>query len=259
MSKLQEHPFVTATRERAQPLLTAALNHLQSNTAREDEARSENRARLNASAQYVESVYRRTVGLMATIQTLEDARRVIRVFPAELGRGTDGVSRNRWIDYHYGYFTISLASLSDVGLLLAATVLRTGLSPKHSSFDIVLSHDSVKGTGVATALRRLSKSVELARRRRNVHVHRAEHADVADLSPDGFLWRMKLITAVPPTTLGSVDRRLLQAAWREATRTIVLRLDEELKQAEDAISGVFNALFPIFTRRHDILQRLKRQ
>ena len=256
-SKLSKHPFVTITMKRTRSLLLDGFEHVLARRAHEAKAQSENRARMDAADQYDEQVLRRTLGLTATIQVLEDARCMISVFPTRLGRGAAGVSRDRWVDYHYGYFTISLASLSDVSTVLAATVLQTGLAPKHCTDQIVLSHNLVKGTAVASALKGLSKSVAQIKKRRNLHVHRAEHSDVADLTSDGFLRDLKVSTFIQNVTPGSADPRLLRAAWNEATRAIVPRLDEEVVQVEDAISKLLDALLPVFTRSSDALRRLR--
>ena len=97
LSKLlkQLHPFVTATVERAQPFWLAGFEHVLANLGREAEEQSENRARMDAADQYEAQVLRQTVGLMATIQVLEDARRMISVFPTKPIQGAAGVSRDR--------------------------------------------------------------------------------------------------------------------------------------------------------------------
>ena len=254
-SKLPTYPFPRTVRERAQPLLQAAIDNLQANRGHEARARAKNRARMNVADLYLEAVFRRTLGLLATFEVLQNARRMIKIFPAKLGHGADGLTRDRWVDYHYGYFTVSLTSVSDVSFLLAAAVFEIGLAPKHCKREILLAHVAVKGTAVASALKELSKSVQPVTERRNVHVHRAEHADVADLEPDGFLRNMKLVAAVPEAVSTSRDRKAVQAAWREAAKIIVSKLDAQVEPVEDALKKVFDALLPRFTRRHDFLRR----
>ena len=256
-STLLGHPFVAATMERTRSLSLDGIKNVLEQPGHEAKAQAENRARMDAADRYEAQVHRQTLGLMTTIQVLEDARHMIRVFPKQLTRGTTGVSRDRWVDYHYGYFTVSLASLPDVSTLLAATVLQLGLAPRHCTDDIVLSHNVVKSTAVASALRSLSKSVTQVKNRRNLHVHRAEHADVEDLTSDGVLRDLKSITFVQSVTPGFTDAQRLRAAWRDAMLTISPRLDEETAQTEDGISKVLDALLPVFTRRSDALRRLR--
>ena len=178
---------------------------------------------------------------------------MIGVFPDQFHHGADGLTRDRWVAYHYGYFTVSLASVSDVGFLLAAAVLRIGLAPQDCRPSILLEHTAIKGSAVASALKDLSKSVKTVKQRRNVHVHRAEHADVANLEPSGFLRNMQLLAAVPDAVFTSRHRNALQAAWREAANTIVSSLDGEVEPVEVALKKVFDALLPRFTRTHDFL------
>lgn len=260
-SKLPNHPFVAAAMDRTRPLLLEAVDHIRANQTREEEAQAENRARMDAAGRYDSQVLRRTLGLMSTVRMLEETQRMIKVFPSQIAKGRSGVSRDRWVDYHYGYFTVSLASLPDIGTVLAATVVQTGLAPKHCTADVVMSHDSIKGTSVASALKGLSRVVTRAKERRNLHVHRAEHADIADVTTDRFLRDLKSLTFVASVTPGFADPALLRSLWRDATRTIVAGLDEEVTQAEDAMAVLLDALLPVFTERSDALRmrRLRRR
>ena len=255
-TRIETHAFTTTTRERAAPLLTAAIDNLGANRGHEAEARAKNRARMNVGDHYLEAVFRRTLGVLATIEVLYNARRMIKTFPTQLGRGAHGLTRDRWIDYHYGYFTVSLASVLDVSFLLAAAVLRIGLAPKHCTPTVLLAHAAIKGSAVAPALKELRKLLQPATERRNIHLHRAEHAAVADLDQDGFLRNMMLFAAVPDAASGSRNSELVHAAWREAVKRIVFQLDREVEQVEDALAKVFDALLSRFTRTHDSLRRL---
>ena len=258
-TNLSTYPFVRTVRERAMPRLLAAIENFQANRRHDVRARAKNRARMHVADQYLDPVLRRTFGLLATFEVLDTARRMIGMSPDQLGDGADGLTRDRWVDYHYGYFTVSLVSVSDVGFLLAAEVLEIGLAPRDCRPSILLAHAAIKGSPVASALKKLSKSVEPLKARRNLHVHRAEHADVADLEPGGFLRNMKLIAAVPEALSSPRHRKLLQDLWYEAATTIVSRLDGEVEPVEAALKKLFDALFPRFTRRHDfLLQRVSK-
>src|SRR2546423_5734768 len=112
-SKLYSHPFVAEEFERSLPFVKAAAQHVGKNSHREQEAQAENRTKMTAAQMYDHLVMRRTLGLVNTLRVLDDARRMITVFPTDIGKGTNGVSRDRWVDYHYGYFTVSLASVPD--------------------------------------------------------------------------------------------------------------------------------------------------
>ena len=60
-SELLKHPFVQATRERAEPFVLAGFKHVRANPAREDDARSENRARMDVAEQYQTQVLRQAL------------------------------------------------------------------------------------------------------------------------------------------------------------------------------------------------------
>ena len=255
-SSLPAHRFVAEVTDRSKDRLLAATEHVRKNLGREAEAQAENRDRMSVSDRYENRVLQRTFGLLNTVRALEDAQRMIRVFPAQVGRGRDAVSRDRWVDYHYGYFTVSLASIPDVAVLLTATVFQLGIAPKHCTANIVVSSESIKGTPVVTALRALGRSVQEVKERRNRHVHRGEHAEVDGLSSDTLLRDLKTMTFLQSIRPTLVDRNLMRDAWREAVKEFTPRLEEESKQVGEAISVVLDALLAEFTSRSDLLRKL---
>jgi hypothetical protein len=257
-NKVLNHQFVAVALDRSRSSMDEAIDHLFSNLHREEEARSENRARMDAAARYETDVLRPTCGLASTLQVLDDSRRMIGVFPSQLGRGNAKISRERWVDYHYGYFTVSLASLCDIGIILVATVVQFGIAPKYCSADLVISHDAIRGTNIAPSLRQLVKSVRTVKERRNLHVHRAEHADVAHLDPDTFIRDLKSMSFVQTLDPSFTESRVLQKYWRAAAQKIRPRLDAEVEGAETAIVGLFDVLLPVFIRRSDTLRRFRR-
>jgi hypothetical protein len=103
---LPAHLFVAEVTNRTKDWLLAATEHVRKNLAREAEALAENRNRMTVSDRYENRVLQRTLGLLNTVRALEDAQRMIRVFPVQVSRGRHAVSRDRWVDYHYGYFTV---------------------------------------------------------------------------------------------------------------------------------------------------------
>jgi len=242
--------------ERARPIFSRAAEHVRKNASREAEAQAENRASMTPAERYETEVMRRTFGLLNTVGALADARRLISVFPSKLGKGAQSISRDRWVDYHYGYFTVSLASLPDIGVVLTATVCQLGLALKHCRADVVVSHASVRSTPIAAALRELGKSVQPGKERRHGHVHRGDLAEIDSLSDDTFLRDLKTITFIRSLDPSFIDSSILRGAWREASKTILARLDAEKGLAEEAIGNLFDALLPQFTSRSAVLRQL---
>jgi hypothetical protein len=257
-SKLSSHLFVSEVISRSKPTFSAAADHVRKNEVREAEAQAENRARMTVAERYETRVMRRALGLLTTLQALEDAQRMISVFPSQLSHGRAAVSRDRWADYHYGYFTISLASLPDIAVVLAATVCQLGLAPKHCTADVVTSSDVIKGTQVAAALRALARAVQAAKERRNRHVHRGDHAEVDNVSSGRLLRDVKTMTFFASVDPELVDRELLREAWRRAVKEIVPHLALEATRVEEALTVVLDSLLPEFMHRSDKLRKAER-
>jgi hypothetical protein len=253
---LFQHPFLTATSERALPTLLAAWQHVRRNADHERKAQRENWARLNPADRYATTVLRRTQGLYDTLRVLEDARRLIGVFPTQLGKGSSAISRDRWVDYHYGYFTVALASLPDIGIVLTSTVYRLGLAYKHCTADVVTSHARIKGTSIAQSLRELSKSVQEVKERRNRHVHRGEHADVESLSPSSFLRDLKALTFLRNVNPALVDAAFIAEGWRYARNEIAPRLEKEEENVKEVLALLLNNLLPVYRSTVELLSSL---
>ncbi|MBI2408126.1 MAG: hypothetical protein HYV19_07500 [Gemmatimonadetes bacterium] len=180
---------------------------------------------------------------------------MMRVFPSQLQKGKARISRDRWVDYHYGYFTIALASMPDISFVLTATVHGLGLAPRYCTSSVVRSHDSVRGTAVARALNGIEKAVQLIKERRNAHVHRGELADFAhtDETEDEFVSHIKSITFIQSVDCRFVDTTFLKLGWREVIRTVVPRLERQSRDVSSAVVPLFDALLPHFVRRRDLL------
>jgi hypothetical protein len=239
------HPFVLDSMNRFQSAAVRASEYVRANSSRAAAARAENRARMSPAERYHAAVFQRVSGLLSTLRTLEDSLRLLRTFPAQLARGQDGISRDRWADYHYGVFTVSLASVPDVGVVLVAAVYSLGLAARHCTLDIVGDHSRIKGKPPGKALRELSKAVQEMKPRRHGHVHRGERADIMSVeasSSDEFLFHVKAMTFVESMKPGTVDRHLLSQSWREATRTIVPILKAEAVKVTLPLGALFDSL-----------------
>ena len=254
LNNLFEHPFVVATRERTTPLIMQGFDHLRANPDDTDKAPRENRERIDTADQYEMQVMDRTMNLLNTVEALDNARGLMFVFP-EYAAQSASLSQDQWINYHYGYFTISLASVVDVSILLTSTVFQLGIAPRHCRYDIVRAHDRVKGTAVARAIKLLKNAVEEIQARRNLHVHRGEHADIANLTPDGYLQHLKEFTFIQSIDPGRIDVEDIRNLWRDAESMIMPQLDDEVAQAEATVRRVLGELLPEFKRVSDGLRR----
>jgi hypothetical protein len=247
------HALITTVIREASPLVIAAAKHVQKNAHREGEAQRENQERMTPHARYVTGVFRRTIALFRTVDVLLDARRMLTVFPSSLSRAPGAISRDRWVDYHYGYFTVSLASLPDIALVLTASVFNLGVAPKHCTVDVITSHARIKGTPVVTAIRGVAKSVAQAKERRNLHVHRGDHADVESAVGDRFLRDLKMVTLVQSIEKNLVDAKFLAEGWREARRALEPVLEQEMLRVTSAILPLLEELLPEYTRISKLL------
>jgi hypothetical protein len=253
-TELFEHPFFGAVADSATPSLQRAAEHVRANLHREGEAQAENRRRMTQAERYATNVFLRTISIYNTLRALDDARRLIAIFPGQVGKGADAMTRDRWVDYHYGYFTVSLASLPDISLIVTSLVFQLGLANRHCKPDVITSHGAIKGSDVEMALRGLAKSVQSVKERRNKHVHQGDHADVETLAPGSFLRDLKTLTFLRSVDASLVKAEFLAEGWREARREMVPRLTEETELVRRALGVLFDALLPAFTMRLEALR-----
>lgn len=253
--RLGPHPMVGEVMDALRPTIIAACKAVSANLEEADVIRANNRRKLTSAERYGMAVMEAQRSFLAVIDRVETSARLLRIYPVGTGKGRHGLSRDRWVDYHFGYLTVALASLPDTALHLANAVLQLGLAPRHRTLEVVCNHEHVETT-IRQALRAFSKAYIAHTERRNKFVHRGELADVGDLMDPLFFDQLRLFGFVSKFRPDDEVSAFLPTAWTHAMRELKPHLDALQDATVTHSLALYDALLPNWRKRWSLLNKL---
>ncbi len=260
VDRLMGHPMMRETLDRVRPVIASKdliefISKLPSDPKERQKARASRWRALTPAQRYDLNVHRRLTAILSVFERLDYASLFVRTFPIG-SAAKKRVRRDFWVDYHFGYYTITLPSLVDLSLLLIATVYQLGLADRHCRYDVIREHGMLVGTSVPQKLAELAAVLKSITTRRNLHLHRGQLADIAEVGETEFLENLKMMTFVNEAGHPMVSAKWLSAAWREAMRSITPILDDERQKVVDAVLAVLNSTMPEYKSRSDALRKM---
>lgn len=254
--QLSSHALVSGVSETAMPTILRGFKAVRMNPDKADRIRRANNRSLTSSERYSLAVLGGLHTYLGVADRIDSATRLILIYPVQVGRGRGKMSRDAWVDYHYGCLTVALASLLDTALLLSSVVLQLGISPRHRTLDIVCSHEHV-GEPVRKALRAFHKAHERHIRRRNLYLHRGERADIGELSDPDSIDRLRTLGFASQFQTDDELSASLPVFWRHALSELKPELVALQRAAAAESTRLFAALITEWTRRHATYQALE--
>jgi hypothetical protein len=199
---------------------------------------------------YAVDVYEWLANLNRVFERVGHASHLIGRSPRTMTSPRHPLNNNDWTDYHFHAFTVSMHSVLDCCILLTAEVYRLGVPARLCTMGNVVSNTYVQGSDAAKALRRMERSMETHRARRNRVLHRGEEADFGELT-DSTESLLHLRTF---TFLHSLGEFLDVAAevrtlWRHELRSVRPKLEEASRAALSDAAVLMTALEHPFTLR----------
>lgn len=249
---LARHELHQLAFERTKDKMVAAARRVVGAEADRDKIRRKNWNSLSPAAKYDHAVMRGLQAVYSTFTRIEDAQALLRVYPTSIGKGRVRQSRADWVRYHFGYLTVSLATVVDVSLKLVARVHQLGLADRHCTLAVVTTHEWVSAS-LRKHIWALDKCLGPHKARRNRYLHAGDGADPGELvEPELFsdLSGLSLIALVDPT---SVPKTVLKDAWRAALRQLEPPLKEAADTAAAAVIPILDDLLPEYRARSDLL------
>jgi Cthe_2314-like HEPN len=255
---IASHPLIVSALDVVKPLLIRGTEAAKETVKRKREALQEaNRKTLSPLESYSLSVMEAIHPFVGVFDRIDQAHSLIFRFPSVLRNGRHKMSRDQWVDYHFGTLTVSFASVLDVHLILVARIYQLGLPSRQCKFELLADHLHIS-SAVKKQLKELKKSLQPHIERRHSFVHRGERADIGVLTdPEildlvrtlGFLGRVN-----PHDTIVSE----LPLLWRAAIRNLKPKLSTTINSLVKASSSVLDSMLPVWHDRQEALARLSR-
>jgi hypothetical protein len=193
--------------------------------------------------------------LVGVFGRIDEAHSLIFRFPSTLRSGRHKMSRDQWVDYHFGTLTVAFASVLDVNLILVARVCQLGLPARQCKFELISNHLHVS-SAVKKQLKALNKSLQPHIERRHGLVHRGERADIGvltDAQAVDLLRTLGFIGRVSPHDTIVSELPLL---WRATIRNLKPKLSTTIDSLAKASSDVLDSMLPEWRQRQEALARL---
>jgi hypothetical protein len=237
---LEEHPFVAELMEQNKRYL-----HLLLNRRREmDAGEVQSPIVLSPREFYASDVIEKIQPLVATLDRMRWSLAFLRGFPNARSYERQGITRDKWMEYHYSSFIVAYSSFRDLSLLLINQVFRLGIPARLCSKDAVLTNTWVKETEIPGIFRQLEKLGSRHQEVRNRHVHRGQTPDLTEVLENPSFRHISTITFVSQIAPDFVDRELLMMGYRLTTEELRTRMNSEI----DAVVTTLDALL---TGLHD--------
>jgi hypothetical protein len=122
---LSSHAFSKYIMESVKPILERAVPRMQRALARTGKHRSDEEADLSDPEQYHFNVFSRLSPITTAFERFSQVQLFLKSFPRPKTYRSAGISQDKWLEYHYGVYIVTVVSLADLALLLTNAVFRT--------------------------------------------------------------------------------------------------------------------------------------
>ena len=178
-------------------------------------------------------------------QRLQEAIELLKLDPPRPVAAIMHEQPDAWIEYNYSMYTVSLASLSDLGLLLTNDALRLGLSKHHCTADVVKGMSQVRGSPpISKAIHDLEAVIKDHRKAKNKWFHRGEGPHVDEVSPTGDYRYLQFATLTGAATNTPETKRMLRRGYKREREELGRLLEREIARAYAAVVSLCDALLP---------------
>lgn len=253
---IANHPLIISNFDAVKPLLERGAKAARETDKRKRETLQEaNRKTLSLDERYCLSVMEAIHPLLGTFARIDDAHSLIFRFPSALRSGRHRMSRDQWVDYHFGTLTVAFASVLDVSLILVARICQLGLQPRQCKVELISSHLHVP-SAVKKQLKALNKSLQPHIERRHGLVHRGKVADIGALADPEVFDFLRGLGLMERTSSQEKIVSELPFLWRAAIKNLKPKLSTTIDSLVTASSSVLDSMLPVWRQRQEALARL---
>jgi hypothetical protein len=246
------HPFLKTLMENNKDY----LKHVVSSLGKKIKGMPTEPIQLDSHHFYTSQVMDAVVPILNTLDRIRWARAFLTTFPNAKEYKKKGVTRDRWIEYHYTYYAVSYATIRDLALLLTNEVFRLKLPPRLCSMEAIVGNGWVKPTELPAILNELATQAKSHQEAKNLHVHRGKTPDIAALLDDDHFRTLGIISLgdlIGPQRLGAAERAIIQAAYRMTVGKLAERVDAEIAKLDSILVKLFTFLEAYYRREYDEL------
>ncbi len=252
---LSSHPLAVASMNEASSIIKERYPEYQEFVRRTGELRMDSAVKAMSRLEYYHSqTFYAVSSIVGTTERMENAQLLIRRFPSPRTYLRQGIGYHDWLEYHFGYFLVSMVGLYDSALVLTNTVLALGNQHRNCTTSIVAGNSRVKGTPTGIALKQLDKLMAPYRPVRNTHLHRGYRVDPSEILQSNDLDMFQMISFVSLRDSTFCPKADLDALFGDSAGKMHSAMDVRLGEVQATLSSLFDCLGPIYHRRCELLR-----
>lgn len=245
---LAKTAFVSAVMKRELPRAKDAVKRLKKLYRETGETRFRGTTEWPEHTFYDLNVFRNMAAITTVFDRLADVQRFLQHLPSSEALREQGVSQERWVQYHYATHVVLAASVTDLCLLLVNATLRLGYPERLCSFDTIKSNFWCEKYGVVPHLESVNKATQKYRERRNRYLHRGESMDIGEaIGSNTYDMLTSIAFAHSLSAEPLAEPAFFDAAFTSEIRDMVPKLKEERAQLAIPVIQLFDQLTHVYT------------
>jgi hypothetical protein len=182
--------------------------------------------------------------IYGTLERIGWASSFLKGFPNARSYERQGITRDRWIEYHYAYFVVAYSSFFDLSLRLVNQVFRLGIPPHLCKGEAVLKNSWLVSTSIPGAVKEIEKLTKQHQGIRNVYVHGGKVPDIAEVLQDDLFHHLSLVSFTDQFESGltKFDRDSLVSGYRFTSGSLRRHMQVQIKAMDAALAQLFSIL-----------------
>jgi len=248
IDRLAEHALIAKLLEAIKPITLDAVDKIGERIAKDQAPRLPKGTLTLPERQYYDVVvFKRSTSLINALETINEVQHFIQFLPPASEFRKLRISQERWVDYHYSYHLIIMASLVDRALLLTNDIFRIGHPEKLCSPKAIKENYWVQQTSVVQAIEMLERITQNHRDSRNLFVHRGIKPDVTKATSSDLYDLMTFVAQANALTQGQIGADdLFDQSFKLEIEKLNIIMRNDGNNASEGVYALFDALLPVY-------------
>jgi hypothetical protein len=245
LSKLAEHPLASFLMDKSKPALVRATREMQKTKATRPSAEVLKQFG-SAEEEYYVSVFYHVGKLFGAFERVTHVEALIRMYPMPKTLTASGVTRDKWLEYHYAVFLITTVGIEDLALLLINEACVLNIASRAIGYKKVLGQPMVNRSGLKRKLDNLHTIIQAFRDHRNEHVHHGESIPLHEIMSSKNYDSLKLIQmAMTHGDDMDVNPRMLEYMFKNEASKLQSMVAAHRAELVDSVADLFDSVLEV--------------
>jgi hypothetical protein len=204
--------------------------------------------KLNQLELYNSDVDEYVHNLLQAVDRMEYTLIFLNRFPKSATFAKKGIYRDKWDEYHYSVFIVTIVGIYDTVLLLLNAVFDLGLKPQTCNEETIANNRHIINSNVKKPLARMNSFILKFRHDRNIFLHRGKPVQVNLLSENDIL------ESLPDHVDFEKHTKLMTSVYKRKLREFVKLMKSNISIITRDINNLFDAIEPVYEKRFNLIK-----